>query len=118
MTSPDAESADDPWPDEPDDPGEVEEPDPAEDIGPEVPEASIPGAPNIPDPSENEVPDDLARTFWKLVMIFNVALLAVSLGPMLVFFRGQWVVGGAVFVLGVAFFVRGYLGYRQHTRDE
>jgi len=111
VTSSDAGDPEDPWPDEPDDPGAPEEMDPLEDIGPDVPEVSVPEAPT---PSENEVSADLVRAFWKLVAIFNVALLALSLGPMLAFFRGEWVTGGFVFLVGIAFLIHGYLGYRRH----
>ncbi|MFB6164058.1 MAG: hypothetical protein ABEJ31_02770 [Haloarculaceae archaeon] len=72
--------------------------------------------PRAPDPSTNDVPRDLARSFWKLVAIFNVALFAASLGPMLIVFRGEWGRGGAVFALGVATFVYGYWRYRR-TRE-
>lgn len=102
------------WPNEPDVSNEPSEMDPLEDVGPDVPEVSVPEPPSVPDPSQNDVPDDLARRFWKLVAVFNVALFAASLGPMLAVFRGQWVTGSAVFLLGAGFFVYGYLGYRRH----
>lgn len=98
------------WPNEPDEPGEPEELDPLEEIGPDVPEVEVPQA---PDPSENDVSSDLVRDFWKLVAIFNVALLALSLGPMLAFFRGEIVNGSAVFALGAGFFIYGYQRYRR-----
>ncbi|MFB6082676.1 MAG: hypothetical protein ABEJ94_00335 [Halorientalis sp.] len=103
------------WPDEPDDPGSPEsvEPDPESDLTPSPPEVDVP---EPPDPSENDAPKGLLRSFWKLVAVFNVALFALALGPMLVVFRGQWVDGGIVFVVGVGFFVYGYVRY-QHARD-
>jgi hypothetical protein len=102
----------DSWPDEPDEPSnEPEEFDPMADIGPAVPEVDIP---DTTKPS-TEVPDDLARTFWKLVAVFNLALFALALGPMLVFFRGELVNGAAVFVLGAGCFVYGYARYRRYV---
>jgi hypothetical protein len=104
------------WPDEPDDPNTAE-PDEADltDIGPTVPEVEVP---QPPDPAEADVPDGLARQFWKLVAVFNVALFALALGPMLIVFRGEWQNGSAVFAVGVAAFGYGYLRYRRVTGDD
>ena len=113
-------SDDDGWPHEPDDPGSPEnvepdpEPDAEPDLGPDVPEVDIP---EPPDPAPEDVPEGLARSFWKLVAIFNLALFAVALGPMLAVFRGEWVNGGAVFFMGLAVFFYGYARY-QRARDE
>jgi len=102
------------WPDEPDEPSpEPEEFDP-DSLGPDPPEVSIPDA---TDP-DTEVPEDLVRTFWKLVAVFNVALFALALGPMLAYFRGEIVDGLSVFLLGAGFFVYGYLRYRAYTSDD
>ncbi len=100
------------WPDEPDDPGSPDEvePDLESDLAPDAPEVDIP---EPPDPSSGDAPDGLVRSFWKLVAIFNLALFAVSLGPMLAVFRGEWVNGGAVFFLGVAVFFYGYVRYQR-----
>lgn len=104
----------DPWPDEPD------EFDPVNDIGPDAPSApETPGPdppkPPTPDTAESEVDPELFRAFWKLVVIFNLALFALALGPMLIFFRGDWGSGLPVFVIGVSSFVYGYLRYKQHA---
>jgi hypothetical protein len=104
------------WPHEPDDPGSPEsvgEPDPESDLAPGAPSVDIP---EPPDPAENDAPEGLVRSFWKLVAIFNVALFAIALGPMLVVFRGQVVDGGAVFFLGVAFCFYGYVRYQRARR--
>ncbi|SEO87627.1 hypothetical protein SAMN05216388_102182 [Halorientalis persicus] len=104
------------WPHEPDDPGSSEhlepdpEPDPDPDLGPDVPAVDIP---EPPDPDAADVPEGLAGSFWKLVAIFNLALFAVALGPMLAVFRGEWVNGGAVFFMGVAVFFYGYVRYQR-----
>ncbi|WP_335999561.1 DUF7322 domain-containing protein [Halorientalis halophila] len=112
---------DGPRPDDAPEPGSPEavgEPDPEADFGPDVPEVDVPEVdiPEPPDPSDSDVPEDLLRSFWKLVAIFNVALLAVSLGPMLAVFRGEWVNGGLVFAVGVAFFAYGYARYQRAKR--
>jgi hypothetical protein len=101
------------WPNEPNDPAMAAEPnehDSLEDLGPDIPEV------DVPEPPDPTVPSDVARSFWKLVAIFNLALFAVSLGPMLVFFRGEVVTGGSVFFLGAGFFTYGYLRYRHEKR--
>jgi len=99
------ESEDD-WPDEPD------EPDPRE-IGPRV------RIPEVPEPGSGDLDADpeLFRTFWKLVVVFNLALFAASLGPMLAFFRGRVLVGGGVFLLGIGSFVYGIRRYRSFRRE-
>jgi hypothetical protein len=101
------EEADEPWPDEPD------EFDP-EAAGPQV------EIPSVPDPSDADSSVDPAvqQLFWKLVLTFNVALFALSLGPMLVAFRGQWRLGGSVFALGAVTFGYGLTKYRQYRRGD
>ena len=86
-----------------------------DDLGPDIPEVDVP---QPPDPEGTDVPDDLARSFWKLVAIFNLALFAVSVGPMLIVFRGEWENGTAVFLLGVAAFTYGYARYRRVTSGD
>jgi hypothetical protein len=80
-----------------------------DEIGPSV------EIPTAPDPTQTDATIDpnLERLFWKLVLTFNVALFAFSLGPMLIFFRGEWAVGGAIFGLGIVTFAYGYYRYRR-----
>ena len=106
---------DDPTPDDPT-PDDIDEPeadllpdDPADGLGPDIPQA--------PDTTTNDVDPELARQFWSLVLLFNVALFAMSLGVMLVGFEGRWRVGGAFFLVGVVAFLRGWRGYRKATDD-
>lgn len=94
------EEPDEHEPDPPDEPG-------AGDIGPPVPEA-----PNA-DLSEHDVPADLLKRFWKLVGVFNVAVLAASLGALLVAFEGRWTLGGGLLLVGVVAFLVGWRGYRR-----
>ena len=114
----DAEESDDappgrPIPNDPT-PADIDEPeaellpdDPAAGLGLEVPRA--------PDTSQNDVDPELKKQFWKLVLLFNVALFGMSLGVMLVGFEGRWTLGGAIFLVGAVAFARGSLGYRDAT---
>ena len=79
------------------------------DVEPEVPEP--------PDPSENDVDPELPRRFWALVVVFNVALLAISLGLMFVAFEGAYALGGQFLVGGLAAFGFGLYRYRTTKRS-
>ncbi len=85
------------------------EPDPEEfepgNLGPEIPEA--------PDLTEVEASSEVRYRFWALVMVFNVALLAASVGVMFVAFQGEWELGGQLTLAGLALFGFGYYRYRQ-----
>jgi hypothetical protein len=74
------------------------------DLGPDIP--------TPPDPAENDVDPDLARRFWALVAVFNVALLALSLGVMFVVFERNYALGGQLLVGGAAAFAFGLYRYR------
>lgn len=87
-------------PDPPEEPG-------AGDLGPPIPEP-----PEI-DLSDRDVPQDLLKRFWKLVGIFNVALLATSLGVLFIAFESRFSVGGSLLAVGLVAFVFGWLGYRR-----
>lgn len=63
-----------------------------------------------------DVPPDLRRTFWRLVAVFNVALLAAGVGVMLIGFEGQLRDGGALVAIGVGAFLYGYRGYRRQQK--
>jgi hypothetical protein len=95
-------------------PDEPEEFDP-DSLGPETPEA-----PDVePDLEEtlgsiDEMDDELVTAFWGAAVFLNVALAAVSLGLMLLYFRGDWRNGGGALLVGVVaavFAARYYLGY-------
>lgn len=92
----------------------------AEQRGPRVDIPSV-GDPSdsLPDPST--VDPAIQRAFLAAVVYANVALLGVSLGLMLVGFRGDWRVGGASIVIGVLAGVRVYQtvrAFRQRDRDQ
>lgn len=100
----------DPTPENVDEPeAELLPDDPSEGVGPEIP--------TVPDVSKNDVPQELRKQFWTLVMLFNIALLGMSLGVMLVGFERRWTAGGAFFAVGALAFVRGWRGYKRVTSD-
>lgn len=86
--------------------GRYEEPE-EPDVGPDVPKA--------PDTTDRvaDVDPELRGTFWALVLVFNVALLATSVGVMLAAFQGNLVRGGQFLVLGLLVFAYGWYRYRQ-----
>lgn len=90
--------------------------DPAEGLGTED---LTPDPPTVPDTSKNESEADteLKKRFWSLVLIFNVALFGMSLGLMVVGFRGRWQVGGAIFAVGAFAFLRGWRGYQKVSAE-
>lgn len=90
---------------------EPEEPDP-HDLGPPIPEA--------PDPTETdaEIDPGTHRLFWALVVVFNLALLALSLGVMIAAFDGKYELGGQVFLVGAVLFGYGYFRYRRFEREK
>ena len=77
--------------------------------------------PAPPEPSEADYQSDVAGLFIKLVVVFNIAVLALALGPMLVYFRGQTDLGIRVFLLGVITFSYGtfeYVKFKRRDDDE
>lgn len=98
------------WPHEPD------EPDPEARWG--NPEQELPTIPEVDVPDGSDAEPAVSRAFWAAVVMANVALLLVSLGPMLAVFRGQWRLGGALFVVGVVVFYRLYRHYRSFVADD
>ena len=89
-------------------PYEPEEFDPSS-LGPDVPEA--------PSPPDGEGYSDVQSLFWKLVVVFNVALLALSLGPMFAYFEGRVEFGLRIFLVGVVLFAYGTFRYVQFRRE-
>lgn len=99
---------DDDWPDEP------EEFDP-DSLGPDVPrvertaELTRKGA---------DAPEEVQNAFWAAVLFANVGLMGVSLGAMLVFFRGDWVFGGGGLLVGTFALLMTYQRYRRFMNRE
>jgi hypothetical protein len=58
-----------------------------------------------------------AQHFWGAVVLANVAVAGVSLGVMLIGFRGQWTVGGALILGGLLAGYRTYSVYRRFRAD-
>jgi hypothetical protein len=103
------------WPDEPD------EDDPESRLA--TPETELPSVPEveIPTPSKTEADasPELKRAFWGAVLLANVGVAGVTIGPMLIFFRGDWTFGLALVGLGVLSLVRTYTVYRSFVhRDQ
>lgn len=68
-------------------------------------------------PSEGDVSTEVQKSFWAMVVLMKIALLALSLGTMLAYFRGQvWIAAGLGF-LGVFAAVRLYLRIRRFGED-
>ena len=93
------------------------EPDPEADLpDPETELPSVPEGPEVEIPevtvSEAEVPESLLKDFWTTVLVINVAVLAVSVGAMMVVFDVYRLFGAAVFALGLFSGLRGYRKYR------
>lgn len=105
---------DEPTPENPFGPVEPAEYDPEVEFG--SPERDL--APQAPTPSTapEDVDSDLAATWWTSVVLANVALGAPAVGLMLVYFRGQWRVGGAAVLVGAlaaVALVRAIRGFRR-----
>jgi hypothetical protein len=66
---------------------------------------------NVPDGSD--APAELRAAFWILVVVFNLAILAMSVGAMLLGFRGQWTTGGTLLVAGLLAFAFGVVRVRR-----
>lgn len=94
----------DPWPEEP--------PDPFEDPG--DPESRF----ELTIPDDADVSAELYRTFWGLVIVFNVALLATALGALLITFRGDRLLGGGLLALGLVSLGYGVWRYRRYRTAE
>jgi hypothetical protein len=61
--------------------------------------------------SGDDTSAELRRAFWTLVLVFDVALLAGSLGAMLLAFRGELSLGGSLLFFG---FGLGFYGWRRY----
>jgi hypothetical protein len=73
-------------------------------LGPEIPEA--------PDLTDREVDPVIEGTFWMLVVVFNIGLIAVSVGLMFVVFLGDITRGGQITLAGCLVLGYGYYRYR------
>ena len=85
------EEDDEGWPDEPD------EFDP-DSLGPDPPDSTRSLRESLG--ATEDVSDDLFRAFWASVLLLNVALAALSIGAMLIYFRGDYETGAPVLLIG------------------
>jgi hypothetical protein len=97
------------WRDDPD-------PDPPS-LGPGIPEVDVPEV-GTSDSLTGDVDPEVARTFWRLVVVLDVGLLAVALGPMFVYFEGNWELGLSLAGFGVAVLAYGVVQYRQYRAED
>lgn len=79
------------WPDEPDE----FEPD---SLGPDPPDSTRSLRESLG--ATEDVSEDLFRAFWASVLLLNVALAALSIGAMLVYFRGDYASGAPALLIG------------------
>jgi len=97
---------------------DTEPPDPTpsapDDPSPEAPEQETP-SPEIPSPADSYGDADpaLRAGFWKLVLLFKLAIIGLTLGSLIAWFRADYVLGGQLLFGGGALFLYGV--YR--TRD-
>ncbi len=86
-----------------------------------------PETPSVDRPTDDDVDVDvgaggdadklLLRTFWGSVLSLNVAMAAVPLGLMLVYFRGDWELGGLAIAVGCVAAVATVRFYRTFRAD-
>lgn len=86
---------------------EPEEPGPG-DLGPPIPEA--------PEPAGDASPR-VQFLFWGLVVVFNLAVLAVGVGFLLIVFDGNLELGAQVLGVGLLLFGYGVYRYRGAKRE-
>lgn len=70
-----------------------------------------------PDPSEGALNSAVVKLFVRLVLVFNVALFGVCVGPMFLYFEGDVRTGGALLAVGVLAGAYGLVRYWLFARD-
>ena len=86
-------------------------------LGPDTPSVDVPSTDTSGEGDMGfDVDPEISRTFWRLVVVFDVALFAMAVGPMFIYFRGDWATGGPLIALGAVSFVYGVLVYRRFRR--
>lgn len=96
-------------------------PDP-DDLGPDAPSVPNTGSedlgPSIPTPPEpGDADSEVVGLFWKLVLVFNVAVFGITVGPMFGYFLGDWELGLQVFLVGALAFAYGTFRYYRFRKD-
>ena len=75
---------------------------------------------STPQTDEANADPELLRVFWGSVILANLGVGGVCIGPMLVYFRGQWELGGFLVVFGLFCLARTYslyVGFRDERAD-
>lgn len=82
--------------------------------------STVPESSETPDEGEATIDVDsrTSRYFWGAVALANVAVGAVSIGLMLIGFRGNWELGGGLVLIGLLAGARVYWIYREFRNDE
>jgi len=77
-----------------------------------------PGAPSPPDPDQAD--RAVRGLFWVLVLVLNVAVAALAIGPMMIAFQGWWDLGLQVTLVGVLAMAYGLFRYHRfrERRDD
>lgn len=65
-----------------------------------------------------DVPRELRVGFWSVVVLFNVAVFGVTVGPIVWYLGGDLRIGGALLAVGIFATVRGLMRYRQLRASE
>lgn len=89
-------------------------------LGPDTPtigEASDPAPGEAVEIDTEAVDEVLLRTFWGSVISLNVAMAAIPLGLLLIYFRGNWELGGLAVAIGCVAAVATVRFYRIFKAD-
>ncbi|ELZ86526.1 hypothetical protein C453_06481 [Haloferax elongans ATCC BAA-1513] len=93
------------------------------------PEVDLPNVPRVDIPGEDSDSDDdpeftadinpeQSRMFWASVILANVGVAGITVGPMLIYFQGETLVGGGATLLGVLALTRVYSLYREYQAHD
>jgi len=96
-------------------PGNWREYESVEDYEPEEfdPHSLGPDIPEVDDYADADVDSSVRTRFWTLVLVFNVAVLALAVGLMLIAFEGNWEFGGQLVAGGAVVSAYGFYHYRK-----
>lgn len=72
--------------------------------------------PDIPEPDE-DTPARVPLLFWRVVVVFNLAILAIALGALMLVFDRRPTLGGQILVLGFVLLGYGLYRYRGAKRE-
>lgn len=67
--------------------------------------------------AETDVPPEVLKAFWVVVLLVNGAVLALSLGALVLVFEGDVTRGGALLAVGIMLFGSATYRYRRYRRD-